>query len=815
MFASKDLLFSAEKYNVSRSLRLRASASAYLNRTPSSATNRTTWTLSLWVKKGLITANSPTFTAIQDDNNRTTFAFGSAADNITIANVVASVSTTLFTSTAVYRDPSAWYHCVVKLDTTQATAADRLRVYVNGAEITGTFSYPAQNATLFVNSNVAHWFGRNVNTSPSYFDGYLAEINLIDGQALTPSSFGFYDNFGVWQPKGYTGAYGTNGFYLNFSDNSAATAAAIGKDYSGNGNNFTPNNISVTAGVTYDSMIDSPTNYTDGGNGRGNYCVLNGVDRNISTAPTTISNGNLQTTNTYSSVNYGAVAGTLGTSSGKWYFEGINTINAGIGNTAALGLTSSTSSAANAVSILGSTLSQFIGAAPSVSVNSVVFRTVGYTTSLANNTTLFASYASNDIINIAIDLDAGKLWIGKNGGWYNSGDPATGTTPTTTFTNPGGVWRPWVETAANTTNTNISSVIVNFGQRPFSYTPPSGFSALNTQSLTTPTIPNGAQYMAATLYTGNGGTNAVTISSSNSGNNPLGTTFQPDFLWGKVRSITGSHILVNSVVGATSYLSTNNTNAEATSATVVASLDTSGFTLGSNANINTNLSTNVAWLWSKGVTQGFDIVTYTGNGANRTISHSLNAIPSMMIVKQRTASSTTNWAVYHSSLANTEYILLNTSAAKATGATYWNSATPTASVFSLGTAADVNTNTGTYVNYLFTAIAGYSDFGSYTGNGSANGPFIYTGFRPRWVLIKCSSAATTNWRILDTSRDTYNVESAELYPNLSNAEGAFDSLDALSNGFKIRNTNASYNTSAATYVYAAFAENPFKISRAR
>jgi hypothetical protein len=360
-----------------------------------------------------------------------------------------------------------------------------------------------------------------------------------------------------------------------------------------------------------------------------------------------------------------------------------------------------------------------------------------------------------------------------------------------------------------------ATIEVNFGQRPFSYTPPSGFLPLNTQNLPTPTIPNGAQYMAATLYTGNGGTNPVTISSSNSGNNPLGTTFQPDFLWGKVRSITGSHILVNSVVGATSYLSTNNTNAETTSATVVASLDTSGFTLGSNANINTNLSTNVAWLWSKGVTQGFDIVTYTGNGANRTISHSLNAIPSMMIVKQRTASSTTNWAVYHSSLANTEYILLNTSAAKATGATYWNSATPTASVFSLGTAADVNTNTGTYVNYLFTAIAGYSDFGSYTGNGSANGPFIYTGFRPRWVLIKCSSAATTNWRILDTSRDTYNVESAELYPNLSNAEGAFDSLDALSNGFKIRNTNASYNTSAATYVYAAFAENPFKISRAR
>jgi hypothetical protein len=205
-------------------------------------------------------------------------------------------------------------------------------------------------------------------------------------------------------------------------------------------------------------------------------------------------------------------------------------------------------------------------------------------------------------------------------------------------------------------------------------------------------------------------------------------------------------------------------------------------------------------------------VTYKGTGANATVGHGLGVAPRMVIVKSRSGFPT-NWPVYHSTLAASTTLNLNSTNASASSPTVWNSTAPTSNVFSIGTANDVNFSTATYVAYCFAAVPGYSAFGSYTGNGSTDGPFVYTGFRPRWLMVKASST-TGDWVLVDTSRSPYNVASDILYANLSNAESIFGTFDILSNGFKLRQS-AGMNTSSQTYIYAAFAENPFKNALAR
>ena len=218
-------------------------------------------------------------------------------------------------------------------------------------------------------------------------------------------------------------------------------------------------------------------------------------------------------------------------------------------------------------------------------------------------------------------------------------------------------------------------------------------------------------------------------------------------------------------------------------------------------------------------TAGFSIVTYTGTGANATVGHGLGVAPSMIIGKNR-SSGTAGWPVYHSSVGNTGALILNLTGATDVNSLYWNNTSPTSSVFSIGTGSSVNTNTQNYVFYCFAAVDGYSAFGKYTGNGSADGPFVFTGFRPRFILVKRTDSAPYDWAMMDTSRDTYNVAYQTLWSNLSNAEYTTTgstgmATDILSNGFKMRGTNTENNASGGTYVYAAFAENPFRISRAR
>ena len=317
------------------------------------------------------------------------------------------------------------------------------------------------------------------------------------------------------------------------------------------------------------------------------------------------------------------------------------------------------------------------------------------------------------------------------------------------------------------------------------------------------TIDDPSAYFQTTLYTGNGSTNAIT----NSGNSDL----QPDWVWIKKRSATENHALYDSVRGTTKTLYSNLTEAEYTESTSLTAFGSDGFTLGADGIVNANTGTYVSWNWKESATAGFDIVSYTGNSSVRTISHNCGAIPKMMIVKKR--SDGDNWSVYHQGTGAGNFTILNTTAASAGSSTMWNNTTPTASVFSLGNKGEVNANGQTFIAYLFADIKGYSKFGSYTGNGNANGTFVYTGFKPAFVILK-ESTNTQSWMLYDNKRLGYNDGEKYFIVNTSAAETINSDyhLDFLSNGIKIRGDTNDINRSGGTYIYMAFAENPFVTS---
>ena len=343
---------------------------------------------------------------------------------------------------------------------------------------------------------------------------------------------------------------------------------------------------------------------------------------------------------------------------------------------------------------------------------------------------------------------------------------------------------------------------------------------------TTYAIPDGRVAMAATTYTGTGASLAVA-------NTVNGVNFQPDFVWVKGRSGATDHALYDSVRGTTKDLVSNATSAETTQATGLTAFGSTGFTVGALAKMNTSAATYVGWQWKGGGTAvsntsgsitssvsanasaGFSVVTYTGTGAAGTIGHGLGVTPSMIIVKPR--SGTGDWIVYTNTTGAGNFLLLDTNAASAASTTKWNNTAPTSSVFSVGIDTTTNLVTTTYVAYCFAPVSGYSAFGSYTGNASADGPFVYLGFRPRYVMLKRSDTggANYNWFCYDSARDTYNATQNYLEINVASAEQNGAAVDFLSNGFKVRLTSTYWNASGGTFIYMAFAENPFKYSLAR
>jgi hypothetical protein len=814
-------------YQISRSLRFNSADSAYLNRTPGSASNRTTWTWSGWLKRSTLGANQAFFAGNAAANDSDYLAVNFLSDDTLSIEGWTSVWRK---TTQVFRDVSAWYHIVVVWDTTQATAANRVKLYINNVEVTSfiTSVNPSLNATSGVNTASPHYIS-TYNTVNQFLNAYLTEINFIDGQALTPSSFGQTNaQTGVWEPVAYSGSYGTNGFYLNFSDNSNTTAATLGKDYSGNGNNWTPNNFSVSAGAGNDSLVDTPTPYGvdtgAGGTVRGNYCTLNPLKNTA-----TVLDGNLRVTNPGSSGYYTTFA-TMEMTSGKYYWEltvdddGANSriFGFGVSDPSITLPTVGTSVTANTTASNSRGWVQLFRSAVSVVTTGL------YNNGASVNTTTRATTSGTDrIFMVAYDADTGKCWMGYQGTWW-TGDPAAGTSQYFTATAP---MMP-VLNAFNDGSVSTFGTAINFGQRPFAYTAPSGFKALCTQNLPTPTIgatsmTQAGDYFNPVLYTGNSSSRTIT-----------GVGFQPDFTWIKIRDAIDSHYLFDAVRGkGTTYMKTlysNATNAESpgnsTSLDVgVTDFASDGFTFGSGTlNGNQSPYTFVAWNWkangagssntagsitstvSANTTSGFSVVTYTGTGSGTaTIGHGLGVAPSMIIVKFR--NTTSNWSIYHASVGNTKRLVFTT-AAEETGSGYWNNTTPTSTVFTLGT--DLNQSYD-FVAYCFAPVAGYSAFGSYTGNGSSDGPFVFTGMRPAFVMLKNTTTAGNAWHMIDTARGTYNVYGPSLDANASSAEITYTICDLLSNGFKLRDTNQAWNKSGDVYIFMAFASNPFKFALAR
>ena len=319
------------------------------------------------------------------------------------------------------------------------------------------------------------------------------------------------------------------------------------------------------------------------------------------------------------------------------------------------------------------------------------------------------------------------------------------------------------------------------------------------------TIDNPELYFQVKLYTGNGSTQSITLDGDEN--------MQPDFVWIKARDQTDEHCLFDTLRGATEVISSDATTAETTDADTLTSFDSDGFALGADVKVNTDTEAYVAWCWKESATAGFDIVSYTGNGTDDTdISHNLSATPKMIIIKNRDAADA--WQVYHAantSSPETDYLVLDTSAATADAADRWSDEAPTSSVFTLGDADEVNTDTEDYIAYCFAEKQGFSKFGSYAGNANANGVFIYTGFKPAFFICKRADATVVNsWNIFDNKRNTYNETSCFLEADTTDAEDcASGGIDFLSNGIKIKTASARFNQSSSSYVYIAFAEAPF------
>ena len=989
----------AGDHQIDRSLRFEKDNNSYLNRTPSSAGNRRTWTWSGWVKRAGNDSDHHLFVADKDPSaslGNSTFGrfYIESGGAIRYSGYTAAYRTT----TQVLRDQSAWYHIVLAVDTTQATDDDRIKIYLNGSQITDfdTKNNPTQNFDLAFNQTTPHTIGARSRsgTIAHWLSGYLTEIHFVDGQQLAPSDFGEFDDNNVWQPKDCKDdlTYGTNGFYLKFDDNSSV--AALGTDSSGNSNTWTPNgfsvgtsypfsaefdgttsqyirkagsgilpgntgtgtftiechffphtnsviglfdggsgetniirnydanaigkqggptvditgdytvgdwnhmaavydgsadvltvyingtssgtgsfssytggnnfdigtintggdgkfnglirNFRVTNNVVYssnftapshsvnltnisgtqlllfttdanglltdgssqghtltnnggvreynpgadnDSLIDTPTNYVaDSGNNGGNYAVLNPLAANSNVS---LTDGNL--TFTKSNSGWDNARSTIGMSSGKWYCE----IQLVTGTFCHCGIIKDATGP-----------DQFVGQ----DATSWGYSQDGGKYNNSVRTTPYGdTFTTGDLIGVAFDADGGNLYFYKNGVAQNSGTAAyTGLTDGPYF---------FATSASGSSQVHV----FNAGQRPFTYTPPTGYVSLCTQNLADPTIADGSTAFDVVTYTGNNTTHVIS------------TSFSADFIWTKVRNDTYRNYLLDIVRGGSGLLHSDRDLAENTTTQIISNFGSSSYTLTNDPGVNQITKNYVAWYWDGGTSTvsntdgsitssvranqsaGFSIVTWTAaaNNPNR-IGHGLNATPEFIFVKSRTNAN--NWRVYTAVTGKDKYLGLNSNSAASSFSNFWSNSEPNSSTFGVWHATGAANNDGDMVGYCFAPLEGYSAFGSYEGNGSAtDGPFVYTGMRPKFILAKIISGNTDDWIIYDTERSSFNAADDELYPNQSSAETSGNRpVDILSNGFKIRNNSNKWNgASGYEYVYAAFAEHPLKTARAR
>ena len=815
-FGSSQWMYNASSglygFEIDNSVRFETGSNGHLTHTLGTAANRQINTTSFWVKRNKIAVSTRLFATGASLNssfsNSTNILFNPTED-LSIYQETGGSAVMNIKTAQLFRDTSAWYHIVFAIDTTQGTDTNRVKIYVNGVRVTsftGDTAFPTQNLNTHIFTAEIRRWARGQTTA--YADVQFAQIAQISGVQHEVGDFGELKN-DIWIPKDITGlTYAAGSYLLEFKNSGVGTASSstVGADTSGNDLHFTSSGLAV-----HDQVPDSPTN---------NFATLNPLDNNGSEQ---WSEGNLKWYSTTSDV--GITRANFAVSSGKWYWE-INLI--GGSRLPSIGI------ADQAQAITAD--QYYVGQAS----GSYGYFFNGKKYNNASSSSYGSTYTTGDIISVAFNADNGQLTFYKNG-------TSQGVAYTVTS---GKSYAPALgkdQTSKDTTS------IVNFGQDSsfagnetaqgnadengigdFYYAPPSGFLALCTANLPDPVAAvdpakggSPQDYFNTVLWTGNGGTQSIT-----------GVGFQPDWVWIKDRSEVDHHVLTDSIRGVTKSLFSNLTNAEVVSAQDLTSFGADGFTVGTNDRVNGSSDTHVAWNWKAGTSfsndasstgvgsidssgsvntdVGFSIISYTGTGSAGTVAHGLGVAPEMYIVKRRDADGH-SWPVYTSTLGATKQLRLSGTNAEITaaGITIWNNTEPTSSVFSVGTNTDSNASSGTYIAYCFASVDGYSKIGSYTANSNADGPFVYTGFRPAWLLIK-KTDGSASWWLVDSTRNPFNVTNKYLLPDASTEESAgsdYTTADFVSNGFKIRNTSTAFNS--GTHIYMAFAEQPFKYANAR
>jgi len=838
---SSQLYFSEDdRYEIRHSCRFESANTAHLYNTPSGDGNLDAFTFSAWIKLTDIRAGTkPLFAA---GTNGSQFSRITLISNNSLAFMILDSGgnwAAAYKTSSVFRDFSAWYHICVAVDTGQSTNTNRVKLYVNGTLQAllggGDLIHPSQNYdTHFNDASYKHWIG-NEPSGDGSFDGHMAEINWVDGLQLDPTSFTETDtSWGHLKPKRYTGAYGTNGFHMNF--HSSGNLGLTG-GYVDTGSNYTVANLTAS-----DQSKDSPSNNF----AQWNFNTKNS-DLTLSNAGTRAESG----TNT----SHSNIRATMGmpNGSGKWYCECLN--NEAIGGTTAVAFGLSLGLYdwfANTHPVSSS--SGFYGSYHSTGADIAANGASTGTISVAGNRSIFQ---------MAYNSDNGQVWFGINNTWYEadggtSSNPSNGTNPTATVADAGAMT---CYVTADVVNNADQAMILNAGldssflgiktaqnntdlngNGDFYYEPPTGFRALCTNNLPTPSVV-GQENFGIMTYTGSG-----------SAASHRGLGFRPNLIWGKKRGTSAqNHWWISDLIDINKRISSDSSDGHKTEANGT-TFDNDGFDSAGNDLFYNNTSPYVVYAFkgngtANGVANtdgsidsvvsanpqaGFSIVKYVGvDSQTTTVGHGLDEAPEIVLVKA-TSEDGRHWRMMAHPLKGnfginrTDVVKLNSGDAVADDDNYWNDTAPTTSVFSVGDANDVNDTDCTFIAYCFHSVEGHLDIGVYLGNGasgSANqfdGAFYHTGFRPKWIMIRNINSGTTgDWVIYDSAREPQNPMTTHLKANSNAAEAVTSSsgyelyIDFYANGFKLKGPGGTINADGHVYLFMAFAEQPFKYANAR
>jgi len=707
----------------------------YLNRTPNVDGNKQTWTFSTWVKCSNFGSRKDLFASgyyIANSNQYDEQIVYNADNTISYFFKINSVTQGYVYSNIKVADSGKYQHVLVNRN---GTSVD---IYINGILDISVITPVTLADSQFNNSPQPHFLGKHIpGISGGYYNGYMSETIFIDGQALTPSDFGQTDGNSFWVPKQYVGTYGTNGFHLDFTNNSD-----LGEDSSGNNNDFTNN------GVT--QSVDTPTK---------NIAICDASDGSTTVA---ISESGKRVKGV--GANFGISPSSLAMTSGKYYMEVL--VNA-LGNNASI-----VGTGTHEPIIDGSNQNGLELGTVSLNLDSLS----GFRGIFVDGTFVASMTATNvnDIIGIALDVDNSEVTFYRNNIIIGSGSyPISHATSNYYFYVYGRI------------NVGTSDMTTRYSSTNWTYSAPTDFIELNSNNL-----------------------------------EDVDGLGKPDLVWIKNRDATQDHYLYDTTRGIGNSISSNTFDHEQTDVNSLLQFNKAGFYLGSSSKVNTVNNSYVAWCWEKGVTPGFDIIQYSGTGSVQNINHNLGTIPDMIIYKKINTATATNWAVYHKDTftgSASYYLNLNTPNARTLLVNMWNGTPPSSTQFTVGTDSTGNTiGTNNHIAYAFTSVEGFSKFDSYTGNGSTDGPFINLGFKPAFVMIK-NLSVLNDWVILDNIKESNNPQALSNEPNTNVIDQVYGGggYDLLSNGFKLREPGTTINTLSNNYIYAAFAENPFKTTRAR